>query len=42
MNLPSRLADTLQWVNDCQGDDTVANITKLLSGEVTLNADHSV
>jgi hypothetical protein len=42
MNLPFRLADTFQWVNDCQGDNTVANIKKLPSGEVILNADHSV
>jgi hypothetical protein len=42
MNLPSCLADTSMWVDERQGDDTMPTITKLPTGEVILNVDHSV
>jgi hypothetical protein len=42
MNLPSRLADTSMWVDERQGDGTMPTITKLPTGEVILNVDHSV
>jgi hypothetical protein len=41
MNLPSRLVDA-PCVDERQGDDIMPSITKLRSGEVIFNVDHSV